>query len=139
MIEALIDLLAEVMVTTYNFDGYTIYTMDDEDLPARPRYAKFLNVPGVLTAADAIPASYGTMTFRTAAFGRFKLQFIDSIPSTDFLPQLPGAFTAAQTAIADALANEGNAWSGRDNSKIDYPLSLTWTLNEKLRKAYRLN
>lgn len=138
MIEALVDLLAATMVTTYNFDAYTIYTMTSETATPQPRYQATLNVPGVLTAADAVPASQGTMSFRTAAFGKFKITFLDAIPSGDFKPQLPGGFTAAQTAIAAALSNSGNAWSARDNSQIGDPQRLTWTLNEKLRKAYRL-
>lgn len=139
MIEALVDLIALTMVTTYHFDGYTIYTVSTPGASPQPRFAKAIDVDGTLVAADAVPASMGTMTFRTAAFGRYKLVFLDAIPSGDFLPQLPGGFTTPQANIAAALANEGNAWSGRDGSKIDYPLKLTWTLNEKLRKAYRLN
>jgi len=139
MIEPFVDLLAACFLATYNFDGYTIYTMDDPEAKPQPRYSAILDVPGTLASGDDVRASQGTMTFRTTAFGIFKLLFLDSVPSGDFLPQLPGSFTAAQLAVADRLAAEGDAWAGRDGGKIDYPLGLTWTLNEKLRRAYRLN
>ena len=138
MIEWLVDVLKDTMVTTYNFDAYTIYTMASPTSAPQPPYQATLDVAGVLTAADAVPASQGTMSFRTAAFGKFKLTFLDAIPSGDFRPQLPGGFTAAQTAIADVLSSNAFAWAARDGSQIGDPMRLTWTLNEKLRKSYRL-
>lgn len=138
MVNSLVDKLKEVMVTTYHFDDYTVYTQADADSPPQPRFTEIINEAGLLTAADAVPASQGTMTFRTAGFGKFKLVLLDAIPSGDFLPQLPGDFTTDQTNLAVELESDANAWQGRDGFQIVTLLRLTWTLNEKLRKAYRL-
>jgi len=138
MVAALVDKLKAIAVTTYNFDDFTVYTMDSPTATPQPRFAAAIGEVGALTAADAVPASQGTMSFRTSAFGKFKLVLLDAIPSGDFLPQQPGAFTAGQTALAAEISSDAAAWQGRDGSQITTLLHLTWTLNEKLRKAYRL-
>jgi len=138
MVGALVDKLKAVAVTTYHFDDFTVYTMDSPTATPQPRFAAAIGGAGVLTAADAVPASQGTMSFRTSAFGKFKILLLDAIPSDDFLPQAPGDFTSAQTDIATELQGDTAAWAGRDGSQITTLLRLTWTLNEKLRKAYRL-
>jgi hypothetical protein len=138
MVFSFVTKIKEVMVTTYHFDDYTVYTQADENSPPLPRFTEIIDIAGLLTAADAVPASQGTMTFRTAAFGKFKLTLLDAIPSGDFLPQRPGDFTTDQSNLALEIESDANAWQARDGSQITTLLRLTWTLNEKLRKAYRL-
>jgi len=138
MIEALVDTLAPLMPNTTFFDDFVIYLKEDADSPNLPVRSKVLGVPGT-GAGAAIPAAMQTWSFRTAIFGRFKLVMTDLVCATNFLPTLPAALTAEQQDVVDILADEGNAWCGRDRGRINQIIRITAKISDELRKQYRIS
>jgi hypothetical protein len=79
-----------------------------------------------------------TVNFRTSLFGKAKLVLLDfsalddwskvrTLPGSGALFDLVGEFTAST-----------NGWQGQDNGQPTTFVSVTRTLNEKLRRSYRL-
>ncbi len=123
--------------TTYNLA--TIYVVDAVTNQAVPQVFKSLAVVGTSAAAGVRKAVQSTFNFRTVALNAFKVVFLDSPHGTgQFDKALPTTFSADAIALEAELGNTGNAWSARDNSKPNGLVSVTYTLNEALRKQYRM-
>jgi hypothetical protein len=137
MIQAFCALLQPVFPTDWTFDSYTIYTKADEESPSNPVAFKEIALDGENVAAY-VPATQSTWSFRTENLNRWKLVFLDLPVPTGFAKTLPADLTADGEAIVDFVTDTANAFSGRDNSRPIGFISATATLNEKLRREYRL-
>lgn len=138
MIEALVDELKDFQPATGIYDSAIIYDMFDEVSTPNPVAQIDLAVTGTAVTAD-VPASQATLTIRTEAFGLFKLEWFDATPSADFLPlrALPGS--GQPLDLFNVITDTDWAWAGRDGSRPATFIQVSYTLNEALRKAYRLN
>lgn len=137
MMNALAAVIAPVIPNTAVIDGYVIYTLEAANgAPARPRAANSLTVPGTGTL-EAIPATQATYNFRTSGFGHFKLVLLDVHSNSDFDKQRIADLSTDQANLIAELQNSEKAWQGRDGTQIGELISVTWTLNEKLRKSYK--
>lgn len=136
MIMALIDLLKVFMKTNAAFDNITIYTMATATSPNIPRASKAISVAGTATTGDEAAVSR-TWNFKTAANGDMKLILLDTpIPATWFNRILPANFSSGEQDVADEIALNSNAWSGRDDTDISTCRSITLDLNDKLQRMY---
>lgn len=138
MVEAIVDELKDFQPSTGIYDSYVIYDMFDETSTPVPVAAGDLAVAGTAATAD-VPASQTTMTMRTTAFGLSKLEWFDATPSTDFLPlrTLPGS--GQPLDLFNVWTSTAWAWAGRDGFRPATFIQVSYTLNEALRKSYRLN
>lgn len=136
MIDAFVEDWADVNPATSIMDQATIYTYSEPGAPALPRAIHSLGVAGTLVG-DAIPASQGTLTMRDTEINKFKLVFLDTVPSADFISQKPSSFSAAINAIVAELIAETNAWQSRAGFRIQSAISLAWTMNQALQQQYR--
>ena len=138
MIFALVEQLNEFMPSTAIYDSAIIYTQADAEADALPQRAVTLGEAGTGAGVD-VPASQTTMTCRTTNFGIFKLVWFDATPSTDFLPQrsLPGS--GQPLDLFNVISDEAWAFAGRDEGRPAQFIQVAYTLNEALRKQYRLN
>lgn len=138
MIDALVDELKDFQPTTGIYDSATIYTMTSETADPRPRFSIPLAVTGTAVTAD-VPASQATLSARTTDFGVAKLEWFDATPSTDFLPvrTLPGS--GQPLDLWNVWSSTDWAWSGRDGFRPATFMQVSYTLNEALRRSYRLN
>jgi len=79
-----------------------------------------------------------TFIIRTAAFGLFKWIMLD-VPTDNFFGKVnPADFSSDFTALMSNLTADTSIYAGRDNSKPNIVKQATITLNEKLRRAYKL-
>jgi hypothetical protein len=122
------------------FTDYVVYTYADEDAPARPVVSDAIT-GGAGTGAATIPATQASMMFKTTVYGTFKLVLLDTKVSAAFGPLSPLVSPAndIEIAVVDHLKSTGNPYRGRDNHQIANFVKVTYTLNEKLRKSYRLD
>lgn len=121
--------------TTSSFVDVTIYKKDTPSSPSIPQVVIPLAIAGTSTAVFEDKATQKTMNFRTAAFGKMKIVMLD-IPIENFDKLLPAAWSSADNLILGALTDTAKAFSGRDNNIPANPVSITNTLNEKLRREY---
>lgn len=120
------------------FDNYTIFTQADEDAPPTPQYAGNLGISGTNDDAGWSKAVQATWTFRTTAFGLFKLVMLDMASANDFNPVVAPSDAAYTDLIAYITST--NSWlSGRDDERPSTFLQISKTLNEKLRRSYKMN
>lgn len=138
MIDAIVDELKDFQPTTGIYDSFIIYDMFDETSTPVPVASGDLAVTGTAVTAD-VPASQATMTVRTESFGLAKLEWFDATPSTDFLPlrALPGS--GQPLDLFNVWTSTSWAWAGRDGARPATFIQVAYTLNEALRKSYRLN
>lgn len=138
MIFAIVEELNDFMPSTAVYDNAIIYTQADAEADALPQASVDLGEAGTGMGAD-VPASQTTMTLRTTNFGIFKLIWFDATPNTDFLPQrsLPGS--GQPLDLYNVVTSTSWAFAGRDNGRPNQFIQVSYTLNEALRRAYRLN
>lgn len=136
MIMALITALAELMKTNAAFDNITIFTQATPTSPNIPRKSKAISVAGTATVGLEAAISQ-TWNFKTTDNGNMKIVLLDTPLLNGWFDRvLPIDFEAEQTAVADEITLNTNAWAGRDDADIDVCRSITWDLNDKLQKMY---
>jgi len=140
MMQGLADLLKPFFAPETTFINYTIYEYADELTPGVP----VVSIPfttAVGTGDPVIQAAQATFNFKTTGFGAFKIVMLDARVSATFGPliSLVSPANDDEIALRDFLTLNTNAFSGRDNQRPAVLQRVTYTLNEKLRKAYRLD
>ena len=139
MIQALVTLFLPFFIATTTFDLYTIYTMAAAGAKPVPVASAELGLDGTSVSTTWAKAVQKTFTFRTDLFGILKLVFLDCPSGNNFDRVNAFGADAATLAILAALSADTNAWSARDNGKPDTVVQQATTLNEALRKTYRMN
>jgi hypothetical protein len=138
MITDLYTALAGILPTTSVFDNYVIYDQPDpDDLPV-PVATNSLAITGLDASPGWNQAVQVTMTFRTSLFGVFKIVTLDAATNDSFAKTatLPGSGVLFD--VFGLISDPANGWAGQDNGRPSTLISQTVTLNEKLRRAYRL-
>lgn len=139
MIDDLVALLAALQKPESSYNLATIYTKAGAGAPALPVASKTLAVVGTSGLTTHAKALQMTMNMRTTGIQPSKIVFLDvPHPATDFNKIPPISWGSPESAIFAELALDGNAWAGRDNTQIKDRVSITWTLNEALRKQYKM-
>lgn len=139
MIAELVDDMAEFFAPTTEFTDYIIYTLATPTSDAEPVASAPLATPGVSVGTGWSKAIQQTFTFRTTEFGISKLVFLDPVTSNNFDRVTDGSTPAALAALIADWTKETAAWSGRDNARPATFVQIAYTLNEKLRREYRMN
>jgi len=137
MISGFVDLLLPFYPDTVVFDRYTVFTKEDATAPDVPRQAGvFTGKIGTADDAGWTKAVQLTMSLRSTSFGLVKYEFLDGASGDNYDPiQVPDS---DMTALLAYVSDNDNGFSAQDNGKPLTFLQLTKTLNEKLRKAYRM-
>jgi len=139
MVEAFVDTLLPFFPTTVVFDNYTIYDLPTDPGPALPRKSAILTgKAGAVGAPGWTKAVQFTVTIRTTLFGILKIVLLDIDSGNSFARQAAVNTPSDFTDMMAELTSDANGWSGRDNGQPDVFLQCSRTLNEKLRKSYRM-
>jgi len=86
--------------------------------------------PGWTTAVQA------TYSVRTHLFGLYKIVMLDMASGNSFAPS--SVLGGAALDLFNIISDKDRGFSGRDNGRPNVFIKFTKTLNEKLRRAYRL-
>ena len=140
MVNDLVDLLTPFVKSTTQFDFATVYnqaTPTSDNIPAR---SVALTQVGTSTATGFTQAQSATFNFKTTANGDAKIVLLDApLGSAGFLATHPASFGSAELALAVEFQFDQKAWSGRDDAKPSVLRKVTFDLNEKLQKAYKMS
>lgn len=134
-----VDVIKIYFPNTVVFQAYTLFTKADADAAPQPRESKTLNIAGTNGGATWSKAVQQTWTWRTDEFGLFKLVFLDVASNNNFNRV---AAIVGGTADVDlhAYVTAPETWiAGRDGGRPNTFLQMAATLNEKLRRSYRMN
>jgi hypothetical protein len=139
MVNDLVDKLAVLVPSTTHFDSATIYTMATSTSPLIPRATAALTQVGSSGATAISEAISCTFNFKTLGNHNAKLVLLDfPLGSNGFNKLLPAGFSADVIAVETQMRATLNAWAGRDDTQIAGLRTLTFDLNDKLQKAYRM-
>lgn len=138
MINDLADILSGILPDTASFDSYIIYNVDSETEQLIPQVSKPMVIPGLDATPGWDKATQVTMNWRTLDISIFKIVLLDAATNNSFdkTLALPGSGVLFDT---NALVTDmDNGWAGRDNTRPASFISQTVTLNDALRKRYRM-
>jgi len=124
-------------------DAFTLYSTWTLETPTsdpvfRETYRFPIPIVGGGTAIGWQKAVQSTHTFRTSLGGISKLVCLDAGSFDAWDKQVDPTGSADLLAIIEEWSSGDNAWAGRDGGQPTTFLQLTKTLNEKLRRAYRM-
>ncbi len=137
MLDDLVDTFLPLYPATVSYDTYRIFQMASPT--AVPQLAKI----GVFTAKDGsdgtpgwTQAVQGTLSALGLTGTKARIVLLDSSSGNDFSP----IFTRSGQldTIMDEWGADGKGWSTRGGDQITTFLEYSKTLNEKLRREYRM-
>jgi len=139
MVNDLMTVLKVYVPATTTFNLATVYnqaTPTADNIPAR---SVALAVVGTSAAGGFTEAQSATFNFKTLGNGDVKLVLLDApIGGAGFNAVHAAAFGATELALEAEFIAVTNAWSGRDDTKPSTMRKITFDLNDKLQKAYRM-
>lgn len=138
-VTAYVNIIKAFFIPSTVFNGYTLFTQADENSPAVPVETNSLNIVGTAGTTSWEKAVQWTVTWRTTAFGVFKVVFLDAISNNDFDKITNEADDVGLDPVHDYVTNTGTWVRGRDGGKPKTFLQASKTLNEKLRRSYKMN
>jgi len=139
MVNALVDTLAALVPSTTIFDLATAYTMATPTSDNIPVRSVAIGTPGTLTGGTFPQAVSCTMNFKTLANGDAKIVLLDIPLGAGGFVALHPPFATAFTDVEGELVSISNAWSGRDDTRIATLRKITFDLNDRLQKQYRMS
>lgn len=134
------DLIKVFLDNTASILNATIYTYASPGAPGRPR--ETVTYTGkVGTGGTVIPAAQQTISFKTSDFGTFRVVILDSVVTSAFQPKkaLVSPADDKEIALVNYIKDDANCIQGRDGFQVQTYRGITYTLNEKLRRSYRLD
>ena len=138
MVNDLVDKFAPFFPATYHWDNYVVFVSIDEATPPEPVASGSLDQVGTSATPGWSKATQTTLSFRTEAFGLAKIVFLDVDSQDSFDKTLVVPAASPLEALVNEFGDEDNGWAGRDNARPSVYLSACVTLNEKLRREYRM-
>ena len=137
MMDDLVDNLADQHLDTTSINQVTVFTKADETSPSLPVASKAYTTVGVIASPKISRAVSKTLNFRTDGIHAAKIVILDAPHNnTDFNKEFYADWVTADVNMLLLLTNDGYAWSGRDNTRFNSAVSITWNLNQQLRKQY---
>jgi len=139
MITDLINALKPFVPSTTSFNLITIYTKADATAPNIPQASKDIAIVGTSGATGLAKAISATFNFKTTGNGNAKLVLLDSpLGTSGFEPLFPSGFSADVIALAALFTDPLAAFSGRDDNRPNVLRKVSYDLNDKLQKQYRM-
>lgn len=138
MITALITTFLPLFPDTVVYDSYRIFTQgDEESLPFLRKIANLTGLDGTSVTGGWSKAVQGTLSALGEDGSKARITLLDSDSNNDFslITSLTGAVLPA---IMDEWGATTNGWSTRGDSKPNTFLEYSKTLNEALRREYRM-
>jgi hypothetical protein len=136
MINALVDLMKPFFLASSVFDLATAYTMAAPTGAALPRATAPLTQVGTSASTQPDKATQQTISLRSLNGGKMKIVMLDAPVNSNFNKVRPSGFPGSVNAFIAELQASSNAWTARDGGQPGSPISVCYTLNEKLRREY---
>lgn len=138
MINAFVDSLLPSFGDDTHFDSYITYFGSADPLaPMYPQAQGTLTQIGTSETPGWTKAVQGTLSFRTADFGLFKVTLLDCASGDSFEKITTLVPDGPLDVISLIVTSADYGFSGRDGAPPATFLQFSLTLNEKLRRSYR--
>lgn len=137
-VSGLVTLMLPFFGTSVSFDNYVVFTYPTPEADPEPMAGGTLALDGTGATPSWYKAVQKTLTFRTNLFGLARLVFLDVLSGNDFNRNTVVTPASPLEALVNAFTSDTAPWSGRDNGRPNTYLGVSQTLNEKLRRAYRM-
>lgn len=138
MLTDLLTLEAVAYPDTMSFDLAILYTKETPESPAILRKVKGLSIAGSTASSDWAEAVQLSLNGKDTEGKTVKLVLLD-VPSGNVFSKLYTVdIAAAFLAIWAEFKDPDNGWQSESNHQPDELITQTLTLNEKLRRGYRL-
>jgi|ERR1041384_612969 hypothetical protein len=134
-----VDLIKTQFPASVSFTNFVLFSKPDPDLPATPVFSGELAAVGTNGTPGWYKAAQLTMTFRTNEFGIWKLVLLDVGTSNNWDKVTVLTSGEAFDTIRDFVTSNDSWIIGRDGGRPQTFLQIAKTLNEKLRRSYRMN
>jgi len=123
--------------STVHFDAWTLFSVPT--LTSDPQYVggATLDIDGSATAGGWDKATQETLSFRDSEGDIFKLVGMDVDAGGGF-DRVTDATSIGIGALVTELTADTSPWRSRKDSQITSFIARTATLNEKLRRSYRM-
>lgn len=139
-VKALVNILKKWFNANVTFVDYTLFTMADETATPTPVWSAALGIVGTNGSGGWQKANQATVTWRTESFGLFKIVMLDCVSDNLYNKvTVLGAVGEKTRDLSDYVTASVSWLSGRDGGRPAVFLQAAYTLNEKLRRAYKLN
>lgn len=132
------------LVKTYytsgtTFTDYVAFTMATTVAPPLPVAAGTLGTAGTgsLTTDQDMKATQATWTFRTDAYGIFKIVMLDTLVGS--WDKITNGTLSSVSALVNYVTSTNSWLAGRDGGRPVTFLQEAFTMNERLRRSYRMN
>ncbi len=119
-------------------DRYTIFTMESPSADPVPRFSNSLALTGTASTPGWFKAVQLTITALDTEFKIAKLVLLDSGSFNTYDKLVDLGESAVIAGIYNEWADSSNGWSSRNGKRPASFKSATKTLNEKLRREYRM-
>jgi len=120
---------------TGGYDTATVYTLDTETSPARPRATLALGLTGTNVSTAWSKAASQTFVARDSEFSLGKIVQLD-VPTASFDPLVDLSGSAPAQEVFDTWSALGWAWATRNGLRPESFVRLVYDLNDKLRREY---
>ncbi|HET9328869.1 MAG TPA: hypothetical protein VFQ05_19050 [Candidatus Eisenbacteria bacterium] len=129
------DVVKPILKSTFSFVDYVAYSVPAPGQPGQPIFGAELSIVGTSGSTPMWEkATQMTFNFRTEGFGAYRYTLLDcGVGSFD--KDTP-PYTSTFLSIINYITAESSWFSGRDGDRPTNCISITATLNEKLRRAY---
>lgn len=134
-----VDLLRPFFKSHVKFTDYTLFTVPNPGDPGQPRLSRGLTQVGTNAAQGWDKATQLTFTWRTEQFGLFKLVLLDYNTGNTFDKTVDLGSSGSGFDLNAYVTDDASWLSGRDGERPLTFLQAAATLNEKLRRSYKLN
>lgn len=138
MVTDLLDKIKVLYPSSVTFNGATLYTQPDPDVPATPQLTTTLAVAGTSVGTSWGKAVELSLTFRDTAFNLARLVLLDCPTGNDFDQKIYGDLDSGVQDVVNEFMSTSKAWASARGNRPSTFIKQTATLNEKLRRAYRM-
>lgn len=131
--------LADLLPTTSHINLVTLFDWDAALEKFFPVATKSYAVAGTVAPASPNKAVSMTMNIRSQGGQAYKAVVLDFVlGAAEFNKITLASYSADMVALSTYIRDDDNAFSARDNTKPSYDVSVTFDLNQALRKQYRM-
>jgi hypothetical protein len=139
MIEALVDLMADLMATTSSFDYFIIYTQADADSEPIIAHIGTLTAPGTVTASAQDKGTQAHYALLDTGGAKCGITLMDMPLEYGFeRKNFIGSLATPESLMIAEFTADTNGWSSRKDGRPVVFKRATYDMNDALRKRYRM-